>query len=401
MTLERLVQLPAMGYSNKDSDRVPDDELKYWLALTQDSNLLGSRKLALLLDRFRSMEVAWHASDDELRGVSADLFTPIVLKKLAAFRKTCDPDEILARLRKTDVDALTFIDPAYPFKLRHAHEPPMVIYFRGTIPPPQRLNYVCAIVGTRKATQYGLKCAREISQQLVQSGCIIASGMASGIDAAAHWGAIEGGGVTIAVLAGGVDVIYPPPNKKLYDAILSNNGCVVSEYFPGTQPDKWMFPQRNRIVAGMSQAITIVEAPESSGALITAHMAFDSGGEVFVVPGRIDTPTFKGSNALVVNRKAHLITSAEDLLKEMNWVKVESPHLVPTVVELFGREKEIYDLLVEVPTHFDVLCERTGMPAGEMSATLTMLELAGIVVRHPGDWYSKVTKDNPAPSLPM
>lgn len=390
-----------MGYIDKGSDRVSDNELKYWLAFTQDGNLMGNKRIALLVDRFQSLEVAWDASPEELKGINQDLFTPGVLSKLQAFRKACNPDEILARLRKTDTQAITFIDPAYPFKLRHTYDAPMVIYVRGNFPPPQRLNYVCAIVGTRKATQYGLKCARDLADALVKSGCVIASGMALGIDAAAHWGAIEGGGITLAVLGCGPDEVYPPGNQKLYDAILANNGCIVSEHFPGTKPDKWMFPQRNRIVAGISQAITIVEAPESSGALITAHMGFDGGSEVFVVPGRIDSPTFKGSNALVTKTKARMITGADDILEEMNWVKVEAPHMVPTVVELFGREKEIYDLLTETPIHFDVLCEKTSMPAGEMSATLTMLELAGIVVRHAGDWYSKVTKDNPAPSLPM
>lgn len=390
-----------MGNKDRDSDRVPDDELKYWLAFMQDGNLLGNKKVALLVDRFQSLEVAWHASPEELRSINKDLFGDATLEKFQIVRKTCNPDELLEKLRKTDVDAITFVDPAYPFKLRHIFDAPMVIYARGNFPPPQRMNYVCAIVGTRKATQYGSKCAKDLAQELVQSGCIIASGLALGIDAAAHWGAIEGGGVTLAVLGCGPDEIYPPGNKKLYDAILANNGCIVSEHFPGTKPDKWMFPQRNRIVAGMSQAIAIVEAPETSGALITAHMGFDCGSEVFVVPGRIDSPTFKGSNALVTKTKAHMITCAADILEGMNWVKVEAPHMVPTVVELFGREKDLYDLLTTVPSHFDVLCEKTGMPAGEMSATLTMLELAGIVVRQAGDWYSKVTKDNPAPSLPM
>lgn len=378
---------------------VTDEELKYWLAFAKSNSGIGGAKMKNLYERFHSLGIAWHASRDELKGIPG--LTPEVLQKLDRARRDINPDELLEKVRENGVQPIANIDPAYPYRLRHVTDPPPVIFVRGTLPPPANLNYVCAIVGTRKATSYGMKVAKELARDLVQCGCIVSSGMALGIDSVAHWGAIEGGGSTIAVLGCGPDIVYPPTNKKLYQAIIENNGCILSEHFPGTQPEKYMFPARNRIVSGLSQAIIIVEAPENSGSLITADLGFQFSAEVFVVPGRVDTPTFKGSHKLVVDGKAHLATCAEDVLKEMNWVKVEAPRSVPVVVELYGREKEVYDMLGEEPVHFDLLCERTGMPAGEMSATLTMLELAGIAVRHPGDWYSRVSPTNPARPLPM
>jgi DNA processing protein len=383
----------------RELDPVTDQELKYWLAFSQSGSGVGGARIKLLHERFHSLQIAWHASRDELKVIPG--FGPETLDKLDRKRREIDPDELFDKLNATGVRAVASIDPAYPYRLRHVTDPPAVIFVCGNLPPPANMNYVCAIVGTRKATSYGLKVAKELARDLAQSGCVVASGMALGIDSVAHWGAIEGSGSTIAVLGCGPDVVYPPTNKKLYQAIIENNGCTISEHFPGTQPDKWMFPARNRIVSGISQAITIVEAPENSGALITADLGFQFSSEVFIVPGRIDAPTFKGSHKLVVQNKAHMVTCADDILQAMNWVTVPAPRSVPVVVELYGREKEVFNLLTEEPLHFDELCERTGMPAGEMSATLTMLELAGIAVRHPGDWYSRVSPNNPTPVLPM
>lgn len=383
-----------------DPEQIPDEELKYWLAFANQAGTgINNSRIGLLYDRFRSLAIAWQASKQELRELQ--MIPTEHLDRFDHLRRDINPDELMEKLRAADVKAIASIDPAFPYRLRHVTDGPQLIYVRGNMPPPARLNYVCAVVGTRKATQYGIKIAKEISKELAESGVVVASGMATGIDSVAHWGAIEGSGTTIAVLGSGPDVVYPPGNRKLYEAILENNGTIISEHFPGTQPEKHMFPMRNRIVSGLSQAITVVEAPEQSGALITADLGFQFSSEVFVVPGRVDAPTFKGSHKLVVNGKAHLATCADDILAEMNWVKVPSPHLVPVVVELYGREKEIYGLLGDEPTHFDMLCEKTAMTAGEMSATLTMLELAGVALRHPGDWYSRVSATNPARPLPM
>jgi DNA processing protein len=233
--------------------------------------------------------------------------------------------------------------------------------------------------------------AKEISNGLAASGVGVVSGMAVGVDSLAHWAAIEGGGKTVAVLACGVDVCYPSSNKPLYNKLIDGRyGAVVSEFPPGTKPEEWRFPARNRIVAGLSDAVVVIEAGQESGALITASIAFEQSRAVFAVPGRVDNEQSKGCHALIRNGKAHLCESYTDLLRTMEWVAVGTVSGVPTVVELYGRERELYDLISSEPVHFDYLCEKSGMPAPELSATLTMLELAGVVTRHPGDWYSRV-----------
>ena len=216
--------------------------------------------------------------------------------------------------------------------------------------------------------------------------------MAVGIDSIAHWSAIESNAKTIAVLGCGVDICYPSSNKALYNRLAQQgSGAVISEFYPGTKPEKWMFPARNRIVSGLSQALIVIEAGAESGALITAKMAFEQNRLTFALPGRIDNEMSRGTHKLIAELQAKILTDWKDVLKDLNWVPKTSQGTseVPTIIELFGREKDIYDLLSREPVHFDLLAQQTGMGAGELSATLTMLELAGLVTRHPADWFSR------------
>jgi DNA processing protein len=217
--------------------------------------------------------------------------------------------------------------------------------------------------------------------------------MALGVDSLAHWGAIEANGRTVAVLGCGVDVCYPSSNKPLYKSLTeADDQAVVSEFLPGTKPETWRFPARNRIISGMSQALVVVEAGESSGALITAQMAFEQNREVFAIPGRVDSPMSIGTNGLIARNMAHLCRNYMDIMNEMDWVASARGEKLPAVVELYGREREVFELVSPQPVHFDYLLEKTGMNTGELSATLTMLELAGVVARLPGDWYARETQ---------
>jgi DNA processing protein len=265
----------------------------------------------------------------------------------------------------------------------------LILYVNGKL-HPDYMRTTIAIVGTRRPSSYGQRYAKEIARHLARAGATIISGMAVGVDSLAHWGAIDGGGRTVAVLGCGADVCYPAGNRPLFKRLSEgDDGAVVSEFFPGTKPEPWRFPARNRIISGLSQAVLVVEAGQTSGSLITAKLAFEQSREVFALPGRIDNAMSAGTHQLIKENVAHIFISPDAMLKELGWASVPVGKAIPTVVELYGKEKDIHELISNEPIHFDHLIERSGMAAGELSATLTMLELAGVVERLTGDWYTR------------
>jgi DNA processing protein len=363
-----------------------DDELAIWLGLHSLSGAgFGPKRVLRLLDRFGGIKEGWAASREELIRVAG--FPPDFVDSFIAKRADADLEGLLNTLKKSGVLAIPYTHQLYPFRLREIHDPPSVLFVNGNLYESD-FNHIISVVGTRSPTSYGQKLSKDVARGLSASGAVIASGLAIGVDSLAHWGAIEGGGRTIAVVATGPDICYPSSNKRLMKAIVDGHGVIMSEYFPGTKPEKWHFPARNRIVSGLAKGIVVIEAGESSGALITARLGFEQNREVFAFPGRVDSPMSAGTNQLIRKNNAHLCRDFKDVLDGLDWVQTTYRELT-TVVELFGREKEIYEMLSNEPTHFDVLCEMSGMNAGELSATLTMLELAGIILRHPGDWYSR------------
>ncbi|HEY9793371.1 MAG TPA: DNA-processing protein DprA [Candidatus Obscuribacterales bacterium] len=367
--------------------RYTEEELGCWLAFHRMiSPTFKTSYAKLLIDRFQDVKEAWHAAPDDIQQRDPNI-TDAFIKAFIEKRNQIDPDNLITELRRTDVDAIPQADPRYPYLLRELDGAPLILFVRGKL---QEMDFsTCVgVVGTRRPSAYGSKIAKEISHDLAENGAVVASGLALGIDSLSHWGAIEGGGRTIAVLAHGPDLCYPSSNKRLYQRILDGHGIGISEFFPGTKPDKWHFPARNRIISGISKAVVVVEAPTESGALITARMAVEQSHDVYCVPGRVDSPTSAGTNDLI-RSGAKLVRNAQDVLDELAWVRTKYREAT-TVVELYGREKEIYDLLSTEPMHFDVLCEKANMKAGELSSTLTMLELAGLLERHPGDWYSRM-----------
>jgi DNA processing protein len=366
-----------------------DEELACWLAFDQmPCKGLGGRKLKALYQHFDSLIPAWSAGRNELIRVPG--LPHDVIERLIEARRAVEPERLLEQCRQADVEPIPWCNPKYPARLKEIHDPPAILYIKGRFELDD-LNRAAGVVGTRSPTDYGQKLSKEISRSLAQSGVTIISGMAYGVDSFAHRGAIEGGGKTFAVVGCGPDICYPSSNKPLFNLLASGkNGAVISEFFPGTKVEPWRFPARNRIISGLSQALIVVEAGENSGSLITARLAFEQNREVFAVPGRIDSPSSAGSNELIARNMAHLMRSYKDVIEEMNWGGVaKTEESSGGTLELYGREKDVSDLLSNEPTHFDVLCERSGLAAGELSAVLTMLELGGVVTRHPGDWYSK------------
>ncbi len=365
-----------------------DEELAYWLAFDQLPGIgLGGKRVRAIHKHLESLATGWRASKAVLKYVEG--LTEDVIDKFIEARGKIDPQALLEKLRAAEVNAYPICHAYYPALLREIYDPPCVLYARGQLIPSD-LPCAIGVVGTRRPTAYGQRLAKEFAHQLAASGATVVSGMAYGVDSLAHRGALEAGGRTVAVLGCGPDVCYPSSNRPLYNMLCEDNlSLVVSEFFPGTQPDSWRFPARNRIISGMSKALLVIEAGEQSGALITAHMAFEQNRQVFAIPGRIDSPMSAGTNRIINRLIAQLVTSVDDILKNMHWAPGRAATALPTMVELFGHERDLYELLSNEPVHFDVLCERTGIPAGELSATLTMLELAGVVSRLPGDWYTR------------
>ena len=370
-----------------EEKKISDDELAHWLAFGA-TDLFGSHKVALLEEHLQSLKTAWNASDvvlQRLKGIG-----PETIANLQKARREIDPYKLLENFKQSGMKVWTWHDPKYPLSLRHIHLPPPVLYVNGDI-SFESFTTVVGVVGTRHPSTYGQKNAKEIGRALSENGITVVSGMAAGCDSLAHWGAIEGGSPTIAVLGCGADVCYPSGNRKLFDTILEGKGAIVSEYPPGTPPETFRFPQRNRIIAGLCRALVVVEGLITSGSLITAKLAFEGDRDVFAFPGRIDNRMAEGPHDLIKRQSARLCTGIDDILEHMNFTKTRAgaDRERPAVVELFGREKEVYGLITHDSIHFDQLCSKTDMDPGELSAVLTMLELAGLVLREPGDWYSR------------
>ena len=365
-------------------------ELPYWLAFHQLTGAgIGPRKALKMYEAMGSLKLVWEANYGELRAL--ELLSSEHINNFITRRQMINPDDLLAMVRKTGVQIYSFYHPEYPPTLREIIDPPLVLFVRGSY-RVEDVPHAIGVVGTRKPSSYGRVLAKDFARGLAQNGATIISGMAVGIDSLAHWGAIECGGRTLAILGSGVDVCYPSSNRPLHDKLISgSHGAVMSEWFPGTTPEPWRFPARNRIIAGMARALVVIEAGFTSGSLITAKLAFEYNREVFAIPGRIDSPTSDGTNAIIARNQAHLITKFQDVLTEMNWVarakdEVGEPR---TMIELFGKEKDIFSAIEQEPIQFDDLVQKLGIGAHELSASLTMLELAGVVTRLPGDWYER------------
>ena len=272
----------------------------------------------------------------------------------------------------------------YPQLLKEIHKAPKQLYIRGSLPKSCDLNF--AIVGTRAASEYGKTLAFKIAKELSELGFNIVSGLAIGIDTQAHLGALEGGktclsaGKTIAVLGSAIDdnSIYPSQNLKLVDKIINSGGAVTSEYAPETKSEIWFFPERNRIIAGMSRGVLVVEAPEKSGALITARLALEQNREVFAIPGSLFSKNSLGTNNLIKSG-AKLVSSVDDILEELNLTDLKPKAMKTFENNLSKEEARILKIIEIEPLHVDKICEITKMPMNQILSTISMLEIQGII----------------------
>ncbi len=362
-----------------------DSSLRDWLALNRLKGF-GPKKILTLLQAFGSPQQVFNASSANLKssGLSSS-----AIEQIRTADRACkeDLDWLNAHPRHHIV---TLEDKRYPTLLKELTDPPLLLYVNGD---PDLLSLPqIAIVGSRLATPGGLVIAREFSRSLASAGLVITSGLALGVDAAAHSGALEAGGKTIAVLGTGPDRIYPAKHLSLAEQIVEN-GAIVSEFIPGTRPRKENFPRRNRVISGLAVGVLVVEAAKRSGSLITARFAMEQGKEVFAIPGSIKNPQTKGCHTLI-REGARLVESVEDIVEELGPMFAV---LVPAENDRSSEEKLnhesgtqhrlVMDILGYDPVSVDQIVERTGLTASDVSSILLELELEGDVCSQAGGMY--------------
>ncbi|MBI4215928.1 MAG: DNA-protecting protein DprA [Chloroflexi bacterium] len=356
-------------------------ELGYWVAFHRIPGI-GRHRFNLLLNHFGTLKQAWQARDNELYAAGLEARS---VQAIVSHRPGISPQVEVEKLERAGISALTWEDPAYPARLKETQDPPPVLYLRGNLTPAD--EWSVAVVGTRRATVYGREATERLAGDLARSGITIVSGLARGIDAVAHRAALEAGGRTIAVFACGLDVCYPPEHKGLAQAV-AENGALVSDYPLGTRPRAENFPRRNRIMSGLSLGALVIEAGEGSGALITARLALEQGREVFAVPGSILSPLSRGVNRLIQDG-AKLVMDTRDVLEELNLAVVGQQLEMKELLPENAAEAALLQCLSSEPIHIDMLRRRANLPMAEVSSTLAMMELKGLVRQLGGMHYVK------------
>jgi DNA processing protein len=354
-------------------------DLRYWIGFNIVRGI-GPVRLRALLDYFGDLERAWRASADELRHAGLDRRS---LENLLTARATLDLEREVQRISTAGAQVLTWESPAYPRLLREIADPPPVLYVKGTLTEDDA--WAVAVVGTRRASAYGREVTRQLVGALARSGITIVSGLARGIDFEAHRAALDAGGRTIAVLGCGIDRVYPPEHRKLAAEIVAH-GVLVSDYPLGTPPEGANFPPRNRIISGLGMGVLITEAGQGSGALITADFAAEQGRDVFAVPGSILMRGSAGTNALIQNG-AKVVLSAVDILEELNLTMVAEQVEARQMLPADATEAALLAHLSEEPLHVDDLQRQVGLPIAQVTSTLALMELKGMVRQAGGMKY--------------
>jgi DNA processing protein len=348
-----------------------EDVVRYYVGFNLVPGI-GPLRLARLIERCGSIAAAWHADETMMIAAGLDARSMAGLQEA---RRRIDLDAELERLRAVGVTPISIADPRYPPLLRMIPAPPPLLYLCGTLTPADQR--AVAIVGTRHPSHYGREAARRLARDLASAGLTIVSGLALGIDTIAHTAALEAGGRTIAVLASGIDRVYPERNRALAERI-KTSGALLSDYPLGTPPAPLNFPPRNRIISGLSLATLVVEAGESSGALITVQFALDQGREVMAVPGSIFNPLSAGPHRLIRDGAA-IVTGADDVLAVLNLDRQTTLADTPLDVVLTPEEEAIYAVVMAEPQHIDMIGRAAGQSAAATAAALALLELKGLV----------------------
>jgi DNA processing protein len=346
---------------------------------------LGPVRLRRLLEIFDSPERVLAAKRNELQNVEG--LNKTLIDSLVSWETVVDLPQELARIGDFGASVLTLDDAEYPALLREIHDPPTVLYVWGKIEP--RDHHAVGVVGSRRTSHYGLECAKKISYQIAYAGLTVVSGLARGIDTAAHLGALAAKGRTVAVLGTGLHHLYPVENRALAEKIVSS-GAVVSEFPMDTTPDRQTFPMRNRIISGWGFGLLVVEAGTNSGALISASQAADQGRNLYAIPGPIDRPTSHGTNRLI-QQGAKLVMSVEDILEDVQRLFPKAPELLPSKPpDIAGDLLRVYDAISAQETPIDEIIQRSGLGASSTTVALLQLEMRHLVKQLPGKYFVKL-----------
>lgn len=361
---------------------------KYWLGLIKLQGL-GPVMIKNLLNHFGNAKAIWKADQKELR--KAKSIGPKRSRQIIKDRKSIDLDYELQMLKEAGVNYLTLVDEEYPYLLKNIHDPPPVLFYKGDMKPVDMISL--SIVGSRKCTAYGRKIANKLGETLAKKGFTIVSGLARGIDTCSHQGALKSGR-TIAVIGSGIDVIYPPENEELMVDI-TKQGAVISPFPLSTPPHGSNFPQRNRIISGLTLGTIVVEAAKKSGSLITANFALEQGREVFAIPGDVTKEQSFGTNCLI-QKGAKLVQKIDDILSELpleEWegtICEQKEELKDDKkdVELPKRETKVYEQLNSTPQEFNEILAKVEMSASQLNSILLKLEIKGLVTQLAGNRFN-------------
>jgi DNA processing protein len=346
---------------------------------------LGPVNVRRLLDAFGSPDRVLTAGRDKLSAVEG--LSREIVDSLASWESQVDLTREMGRVKEFGAEVLTLDDATYPAQLREIHDPPTVLYVWGRLDPRDR--HAVGVVGSRRTSHYGLECAKKLSYQIAYSGLTVVSGLARGIDTAAHQGALAAKGRTIAVLGAGLNHLYPMENQALAEKIVTS-GAVVTEFPMDTTPDRQTFPMRNRIISGWGFGLLVVEAGLNSGALISASQAAEQGRNLYAIPGPINRPTSQGSNRLI-QQGAKLVMGVEDILEDAQLLFPQVPALAQSRPDgLDGQLLQVYEAITSQETSIDEIIQRSMLGAAAVTAALLQLEMRRFVKQLPGKYFVKL-----------
>lgn len=348
------------------------DPKAYWIGFNFVKGI-GSVRMRALLEAFDGdLKAAWEAPVSKFESIG---LSGRIIENLTRVRSQIDLEQVWQRMAAAGITAVTWNDETYPRMLREIDQPPPIFYQKGEILPEDET--AVAIVGTRRVTAYGRGVTEELATFLARNRVTVVSGLARGVDAIAHHSALRAGGRTVAVLGSGVDRIYPPEHQQLA-AEIAEAGAVISDYPPGTAPESTNFPPRNRIISGLSLAVVVVEASETSGALITASFAADQSRDVLAVPGNITSPNSKGTNLLIQNGARPLLRP-EDVMEVLNLEQINTRRMARTLLPADATEAQVLKVIGDNTLSVDEISFLSGLQIEIVSATLAMMELKGLV----------------------
>jgi len=353
---------------------------------------IGPIRIIILLQHFETIDRIYSADRidfEKIDSFNSNLATRIVNAQNNFQTLASSVEDEINKLEKLNAQVITYWDDLYPKILRNIYFPPLILYVIGNLQELDQHNI--AIVGTRKPTDYGKSIAAKFAKELAGQNITVVSGLARGIDSIAHRNAIKAGGKTIAIIGSGLDVIYPPENRTLFNDIIQN-GAIISEFKLGTKPDAQNFPRRNRIISGISLGTLVIESKKNGGAMQTANFAMDQNREVFAIPGNLTAPESEGTNILIQRNEAKLVTEPEDILLELN-LKIQpvvGENIPKPKIDLNLFEEKIFNCLDSNPKHIDKIANETNISTSECLVSLLSLEFKGLIQQLPGKMFRAI-----------